>query len=746
MAASAAFSVNSSTPTGAVAVAASSTVNLALLSTSGVDSVAWSIVGNHSSGAVDPTITPAGSPVGATASFPMPAGAGQAYLVRCVVNGGVDANGDADAALTKRHIVGVNDAFARVPLATGENLERSATHGWTEHLNDLATNFSGSSAAIAPCRLAATANIANLSNAGANMDGAALVVADRVLLPLQTTATQNGVYVVSSLTPTVLTRATDMAVAASVNAGITVAVQAGDTHRASTWTLLGDGALTVGTDALRWTVDETWVDVRRFGAKLDGSTDDTQAVKDARDSLGATGGVLFIPRGNLVLTDEIVISNSRVHVEGEGKHVTTVTFNPSAAGKAAFSFTAGASVLYQCGLRHMSFISGNVTDEKIAVRATDTSEFVCEDIAVLAWTGGTSKGIQLRGREATLVQRVSVQADRPISIEVNPNNASLSCDHLHMADVYLLTLAATGAAIHFDDADVNVTNLTMGGTNPIIGGKYAIYWPAVGGAGSQQSLSVQFKNIRYEQTADASGYAIRVEHLMTGLTIDNVLSGGNKGFYVRAVRGVSIRDCLHPNANEALNIDGCYSLVCDNFFRETGSTSTYGSMVQQFALAPYPVADSPYCEVWTTPLADEILRVPYEISIEAGTSYTLSDAFSTTDATPHDTTIVASVPTNKHGTYDVTVWVTGVNQTSGALCLLCKRLAVIVADDGSCTAAINNALIGDQVDPIGVGGLALTFAGTPAALKATVTGAGTDLEWSLKADVLAHLVDHELGH
>lgn len=137
--ASAAFTVNGSTPTTAVAVSASTTVTLALLSTSGVNSVAWSIVGNHSSAAVNPTITPAGS-VGATASFTMPAGAGQAYLIQCVVNGGVDLNGDADAALTKTHIVGVNNGASRVPFTVGEELERSATHGWTEVMNALSAS------------------------------------------------------------------------------------------------------------------------------------------------------------------------------------------------------------------------------------------------------------------------------------------------------------------------------------------------------------------------------------------------------------------------------------------------------------------------------------------------------------------------------------------------------------------------------------------------------------------------------
>lgn len=150
----------------------------------------------------------------------------------------------------------------------------------------------------------------------------------------------------------------------------------------------------------------------------------------------------------------------------------------------------------------------------------------------------------------------------------------------------------------------------------------------------------------------------------------------------------------------------------------------------------------------TGPMSPGETRIDGEVSIENGTSYTLSDAFETTDAaTPHDTTLVAAVPTGAHGVYDVTVWASGANQTTGAVCLLCKRLVVSVSDDGSCTARVDNVDVGDQYDGITVGGLALSHAGTPAAIVATVTGKiGTDILWSLKADVLTHLVAHELGH
>jgi hypothetical protein len=136
MVASANFTVNGNAVPPEAAVSASSTVTLALLSTSGVDTVSWSIIGNHGEAAVNPTITPAGTPLGATATFPMPAGAGQAYLLQCQINGGVDSEGVEQSSYTKTALVGVLDASGYVPFAFGETFERSATHGTVEALNN----------------------------------------------------------------------------------------------------------------------------------------------------------------------------------------------------------------------------------------------------------------------------------------------------------------------------------------------------------------------------------------------------------------------------------------------------------------------------------------------------------------------------------------------------------------------------------------------------------------------------------
>jgi hypothetical protein len=106
-------------------------------SLTGVQTVLWEIVGNDNSARVNPTITAAGSPNGATASFTMPAdpgdGLGQCYLVRCTVSDG----GTPVSSVSSSAVVGVNNPLGVLPLAYGEETERSSTHGWVHPYNKL---------------------------------------------------------------------------------------------------------------------------------------------------------------------------------------------------------------------------------------------------------------------------------------------------------------------------------------------------------------------------------------------------------------------------------------------------------------------------------------------------------------------------------------------------------------------------------------------------------------------------------
>ncbi|HEU4544341.1 MAG TPA: glycosyl hydrolase family 28-related protein [Jiangellaceae bacterium] len=126
------FSVEGSTAVQYHAVAYGATVDLAIQSISGIDTIAWSIVSSSKSNQAIPTITPAGTPSGATASFPMPSdpgdGLGRSFLVKLHVTG-------QGTSATVYRVVGAVNAGGIGPVCLGEQSYRDATYGWTDAFN-----------------------------------------------------------------------------------------------------------------------------------------------------------------------------------------------------------------------------------------------------------------------------------------------------------------------------------------------------------------------------------------------------------------------------------------------------------------------------------------------------------------------------------------------------------------------------------------------------------------------------------
>jgi len=102
-------------------------------------------------------------------------------------------------------------------------------------------------------RVATTGNInltSDLEN-GDTIDGVTLVTGDRVLVKDQSTASENGVYVV--VASGAASRATDMDEDDEVTAGLFFFVEEGSSHADSGWVLTSDNPLTVDTDDLVFT-------------------------------------------------------------------------------------------------------------------------------------------------------------------------------------------------------------------------------------------------------------------------------------------------------------------------------------------------------------------------------------------------------------------------------------------------------------------------------------------------------------
>lgn len=115
-----------------------------------------------------------------------------------------------------------------------------------------ATGASGASGSgwLTPCRAATTGNItiSTALNNGDVLDGVTLATNDRVLVKDQTTASENGIYVVG----TSPARATDADATGEIVGGTTVRVQEGTANADTEWTVTTDGTITIGTTGIAW--------------------------------------------------------------------------------------------------------------------------------------------------------------------------------------------------------------------------------------------------------------------------------------------------------------------------------------------------------------------------------------------------------------------------------------------------------------------------------------------------------------
>ena len=94
-------------------------------------------------------------------------------------------------------------------------------------------------------RVAATANV--VLNGAQQIDGVAVIAGDRVLLPNQTLAKDNGLWIVANGD---WIRANDANVSAKVTPGLTVMVEEGTANGDSLWHLTTNAPITLGTTAL----------------------------------------------------------------------------------------------------------------------------------------------------------------------------------------------------------------------------------------------------------------------------------------------------------------------------------------------------------------------------------------------------------------------------------------------------------------------------------------------------------------
>ena len=155
-----------------------------------------------------------------------------------------DATADATASkLVKR------DGNGNIKVATPTDAAHAATKGYVDAARQgLDVKQSVRAATTGPV------NLANQLEAGDTLDTTVTLVAgDRVLVKNQSTASENGIYVVQNSGAAV--RAADAngtADTGTVSGGTFTFVEEGTVNADSGWVVSSNGLLTVGTDAINW--------------------------------------------------------------------------------------------------------------------------------------------------------------------------------------------------------------------------------------------------------------------------------------------------------------------------------------------------------------------------------------------------------------------------------------------------------------------------------------------------------------
>lgn len=113
------------------------------------------------------------------------------------------------------------------------------------------------------------------------------------------------------------------------------------------------GSVLVG---LRSTVDaENYRNVRTWGAKGDGTTDDVTAIQAAIAALPSGGGTLFFPPGTYKISSTLTMPNKPVKVMGCGD---ASVISPSVAGLALFTVPTGLTDFRNYVFEDLQFVGG----------------------------------------------------------------------------------------------------------------------------------------------------------------------------------------------------------------------------------------------------------------------------------------------------------------------------------------------------------------------------------------------------
>jgi hypothetical protein len=212
-------------------------------------------------------------------------------------------------------------------------------------------------------RLASTANVASISGL-LTIDSVTVVAGNRVLLKDQSTASQNGIYVVAS---GAWTRATDLGTSATNISGFAVFVEEGTVNADTGWVCSTNEPITVGTDPITF-IQFTGLGEVTAGAGLTktGNTMDVGTASTARIVVNADNIDLATVSQSNTTPASTTNFVSAITVDSYGRVSGVATTSHSDASTSAKGIASFASGTFSVTSGAVDVKSGGISNTQLA--------------------------------------------------------------------------------------------------------------------------------------------------------------------------------------------------------------------------------------------------------------------------------------------------------------------------------------------------------------------------------------------
>jgi hypothetical protein len=341
--------------------------------------------------------------------------------------------------------------------------------------------------------------------------------------------------------------------------------------------LLGvKSTLTGGVARTQHSKNADVVSVLDFGANTTpGTTDMTAAIIAA---LAASDDVT-LPPGTYKVTSKITVGE-RKRLRGSGRYGTIILFAPTANGT-CIEVSNGASIVDQGSVSDLAIRSDDSTYTKVALDVIDGNSQCVERITVggsivvsgsTYWSGASSIGLRVQGRQTFSARDIDIAADRPIVIATNPND-QISADHFNFHNLYLIANANPVVELL---TGVNLMQMSFTGYQAWVRGTAGLKWTDT--TSTLVSNGLELSNVRWEQGTDATAYSVDISHNtgLQGLTIRRGYGGiDRRGVKLRKVEDVYLDGHYHGGATVALDVDATVKRITGSAcFFQASSTAT----------------------------------------------------------------------------------------------------------------------------------------------------------------------------